>query len=310
MENEQAVRDELNNVREEIRNLKTNFLSFKDDKEKHFSKGEGHGKEIETLLAEIKKIEEENHLDKINQELEARKKEHEEAKVELTKLGSQPQEQRPTTAPTFQPRSSGSQDQKFVKRVSAKGAEAEIKKLELSMQTQVLSLEKESEYTKKIDELKSIVKQANAQAKAAQATTETPSTEGSESGPGAEYRKAKKKLIVAEKAIRSLYKQIRLISKEKKKRYKIIDSLRDERKKSFESFRNSKKEYTNLGKNLKNLYRREEEILMQLGEAPMQKRRIAEKNIKVKQKELEEKLMKKGGTLTTEDLLMLQSRGK
>jgi uncharacterized coiled-coil DUF342 family protein len=299
MENEQAIRDELNKVREDIRALKSQFLSSKDEKEKHFTKGEGHGKEIEGLLAEIKKIEEESHLDKINQELEARKKEYEEAKTELAKLpafdaGAQ---QREVFA---QPKQSVSSDAKFVKRISPQKAEKDIKKLELEMQTQVLSLDKEAEYTKKIDELKEIARQPVVQEK-------TDATQPL-SGPAAQYRKAKKKQIIAEKAIRSLYKQIRLISKEKKKRYKIIDALRDEKKKAFEDFRNMKKDYTSHGKNLKSLYKQEEELLAQLGESPMQRKRVAEKNLKVKQKELEEKLMKKGGTLTTEDLLMLQSK--
>ncbi len=58
---------------------------------------------------------------------------------------------------------------------------------------------------------------------------------------------------------------------------------------------------------MKDLYRKEEEFLEQLGEGQAQKKKKIEKNLKAKQKEVETKLQK-GATLTTEDLLAFQSK--
>ena len=74
----------------------------------------------------------------------------------------------------------------------------------------VLSLDKESELTKNIDELRQII-----------------NSHKHVSGPSDDFKdvrkdikQIRKKYINAERRIRSLYKQIRLISKEKKKKYK------------------------------------------------------------------------------------------
>lgn len=290
----EAIREELNKVREEIKSLKNDFFSKKDEKEKFFTEGEDYSNQINSLYDEIKQIEQENSLDKINEDLEAKKKDLDElsGKVKEAEEEFEKVKKNSSTSRDFKP---------VVKTMSSEKAMKEIKKLDTKLQTQVLSLEKESEITKKIAELKEMVEQSRGSA------TKTPTSD--------EFKKAKRNLNSIrrkynniEKKIRSLYKQIRLISKEKKKRYKEIDFLRDKKKKAFEEFRLNKKNYSGIGKDLKSLFKKEEDLLTQLGENPDQKKKKSDKEIKQKRKELEDKFMKKGGTLTTEDLLLFQTK--
>lgn len=286
----EAVREELNKIRTEIKKLKSDFSKKKNEKEDHFKRGEDYSKEIDTLYEEVKTLEKEHGLDKINEELEIRKKEHLELKSKLDELEKQ--------VGSIKTPSSNASQRPAIKTISSSKAQSEIKKLETQLQTQVLSLDKEGEIARKISELKGMV------------TNIVGDFSGDDSFKNArkDLRNVKKKFVNAERRIRSLYKQIRLISKEKKKKYKLIDDLRIAKKKAFDEFKSHKKTYGDVGKVLREFFKKEEELLTKLGESPVQKRRIAEKSLKVKQKEVEDKLMTKGQTLTTEDLLMLQSR--
>jgi uncharacterized coiled-coil DUF342 family protein len=294
----EAIRTELNTVRAEIKNLKSDFSKQRNEKEDHFTKGEDYSTEIDTLYNEVKSIESEHGLDKINTELELMKKEYDELKPQLDtaeKNFTHVKKTSPRIAPT-------STSGPVVKTISAEKAKSEIKQLETSLQTQVLSLDKESGITKRITELKEIVGNQSS----------SPTT-SDDSGSSVEFKNAKKELfsikkkfINVERRIRSLYKQIRLVSKEKKAKYKLIDELRAQKKASFDEFKIHKKSYTELGKTLKDLFKREEDILTELGEAPVQRKRTRDVELKAKQKEVESNFMTKGKTLTTEDLLMLQ----
>jgi len=289
----EAVREELNKIRAEIRSLKSDFNSKRNEKEAHFVKGEEYSNEINSLYEEVKKIESEHNLDKINSDLESSKKEYELLKSDLETLESKFKDMKKDYSNT-----NYNSEKPVIKTISIDKAKKEIKQLDTKLQTQVLSLDKESEIIKKIAELKSMVGVS--------------SKDSSDSGND-EFKDMKKKLNSTrkkfysfEKKIRSLYKQIRLISKEKKLKYKEIDSLRALKKEAFESFRSSKSVYSGVGKNLKDLFKKEEEILISLGESVVQRRKTADKNLRVKQKEAEDNLLKKGGTLTTDDLLLFQ----
>lgn len=283
----EAIRDELNKVRQTIKDLKKEFSTKKKEKEDHFDKGESYSKEINDLYEEIKTIEVENNLKTINEDLESRKAMLVELKSELAEVEKHFENIRQTSK----------QSKPEIRTISVDKAKKELKQLDTKLQTQVLSLDKESELIKKIQELKGQV-----------------SLNTGEEQDDDEFKEAKKNLNSVrrkfnntEKKIRSLYKQIRLISKEKKKRYKQIDILRDTKKKAFEEFRTTKKDYSIKGKDLKDLFKKENEILEQLGEAPIKRKQSSENRFpRANRKDVEEKLMKKGGTLTTEDLLMFQ----
>lgn len=287
----EAIREELNKVREQIRDLKKDFSKKKNQKEAHFSRGEEYSTKINSLYDEVKVIESEHDLEKINKELDLKKVEYEELKLKVIECEKNFKEVKSSSNPIKKPE---------IKTVSVEKAKKDLKKLDLQLQTQVLSLEKESELIKKIEELKELI------AKHSGETLESSSEFGDAKK---DLNSIKRKFNNVERRIRSLYKQIRLISKDKKKKYKEIDDLRDLKKKSYEEFRSQKKEYGSVGNDLKDLFKREDELLSELGESPSQKKRTFEKNIKIKQKEVESKLMKKGGVLTTEDLLLFQ-KGK
>lgn len=293
----EAIRAELKKVREDIKRLKKDFTSKRDVKEEHFSKGEEISSEINSLYETVKKIEEENNLEKINSELEEKKKEYEEFKEKLAHVEAEFKKYKTQKTPKQ------SQEKGSSKLISAEKAKKELKQLELKLQTQVLSLEKESQLSKEISHLKTIIENGPIGT-----TTSDDESSIEFKKVRKEFNTLKKKYINTEKKIRSLYKQIRLISKEKKKNYKRIDELRNIRKDAFESFRDIKKDYSNVGKELKDLFKKEEELLISLGEAPLQKKKVADSQIKKKQKEVEDMLLKKGATLTTEDLLAFQTR--
>ena len=290
----EAIRAELKNVRDEIRTLKKDFSIKKKEKEDHFDKGESYSTDINALYDEIKKIEVDNNLEAINKDLDERKVVLVELKTKLEELDSKFNEMKKTSRPVT--------DKPVVKTISAERARKEVKELELKLQTQVLSLDKESELIKQIQEFKKIIDSVSV----------VSSDEDGEEGDDVfksikrELNSVRRKFNNTEKKIRSLYKQIRIISKDKKQRYKQIDDLRDMKKKSFEEFRNIKKFYTETGKNLKDLFKKEVEMLESIGESPKQRKRVRDVDMKALRKEAEDKLFKKGGVLTTEDLLAFQ----
>ena len=290
----EAIRGELKKVREEIKTLKKEFSMKKKEKEDHFDKGESYSTEINALYDEIKKIEVENNLEAINKDLDERKVVLAELKTKLEELDTKFNEMKKTSRPVT--------DKPVVKTISAEKARKEVKELELKLQTQVLSLDKESELIKQIQDYKKVL----------ESVTGISSDEEGEEGDDAfkalkrELNSVRRKFNNTEKKIRSLYKQIRIISKDKKQRYKQIDDLRDMKKKSFEEFRTIKKFYTETGKNPKDLFKKEVEMLESLGESPKQKKKTKDVDMKALRKEAEDKLFKKGGVLTTEDLLAFQ----
>lgn len=288
----EAILEELKKVRADIRKLKKEFSENKDVKEGHFEKGESYSTEIDTLYEEIKQIEKENNLDLINKDLEERRVELDSFKTKLDELNSKFEVMKKSDV--ARPKKPA------VKTLSVEKIKKEIKKLDLKLQTQVLSLDKESELLKEISDLKEKIAMYN--------------TDSEDSEENSEIKEIKKELnyfrrkyAATEKKIRSLYKQIRLISKEKKRRYKRIDELRDLKKKSFEEFRSTKKNYSEVGKTLKDLFKKESDLMEEIGESPTQKKRFMDKEMKIKRKEVEDKLMNKG-VLTTEDLLAFQNK--
>lgn len=292
MDNE-AIRDELEKVRLEIRELKREFSKKRDEKESHFSKGKDFSKEIDALYDEVKKIEEESGLDKINEELESKKKECEVLKGRIDELESKFTQLRASSK-----KGEGGSFSK--KRATIGKLKNELARLDMKLQVQVLSLKEESELIDKIKSLKREISEIVGV-----------KTEGGEDEFGnvkTQLKSVRRDFIEAERSIRSLYKKIRLISKEKKKRYKRIDEIKDEKKKTMDLFREHKKEYSKLGKKLKALFKKEEELMEKLGESPVNKKKEFDKIFKAKRREVEDKLMKKKGVLTTEDLLMFQRK--
>ena len=104
--------------------------------------------------------------------------------------------------------------------------------------------------------------------------------------------------------IKRLYKKIRIISKDKKVIYTKIDSLKKEKEKEFNLFKEKKQEYMKIFKELKEYFKEENQILKKLGF----KNTINKTEIVKQKKELEDKLLKKGGVLTSEDLLLFQMK--
>lgn len=283
----EAIREELRKVKAEIKKLKSDFSQKKDEKEGHFLQGEDYSSKINALYDEINKIESESGLEVINKDLDEKVKLSEELKLKLDELDEKFKSMKDNSQKKSKP---------AIKTISVEKAKAEIKKIDLKLQTQVLSLDKESELIKKIQELKGQVSIVEG----------NDSTDDQFKTIKKELNSIRRKFNNNEKKIRSLYKQIRIISKEKKKRYKEIDDLRDLKKKSFEAFRDIKKKYSNTGKELKDLFKKESDLASKLGEAPAVKKKSMDKEIRQKRKEAEDKLMKKGGVLTTDDLLMFQ----
>jgi uncharacterized coiled-coil DUF342 family protein len=294
----EAIRAELKEVQQKIKDMKSSFSTKRDSKEEFFAQGEQYSEEINTLYDEVKEIEKENNLDKINEELDVKKVQYEELKIQLKDVETKFKSVKPDTTPR----------KPVIKTISVEKAKKELKDLDLKLQTQVLSLDKESEITRKIVQLKEIVGQTDGAEPEAEEDSEYRTLRR-------DFNAQRRKFNNVEKKIRSFYKQIRLISKEKKKRYKRIDELRALRKQVFDNFKSQKEEYSEVGKDLKDLFKQESEFLEQLGESPRKQSRprrkpsngIDSKELKKKQKEVEDNFLK-GGTLTTDDLLMFQRK--
>lgn len=293
----EAIRAELKEVQQKIKDMKSSFSTKRDSKEEFFAQGEQYSEEINNLYDEVKEIEKENNLDKINEELDVKKVQYEELKTGLKEAETKFKNVKPDTTPR----------KPVIKTISVEKAKKELNDLDLKLQTQVLSLDKESEITRKIVQLKEVIGQTDG---------EDPSTEEDSEYKilRREFNTQRRKFNNVEKKIRSFYKQIRLISKEKKRRYKRIDELRALRKQVFDSFKSQKEEYSEVGKDLKDLFKKESDLLEQLGESPRRHSKVRRKpsgidskELKKKQKEVEDNFLK-GGTLTTDDLLMFQRK--
>jgi len=284
---DKAIREELKELQQKIKEFKNNFSKKRNSKESAYLKGEGFSKEINNLYAEVEEIENNNNLDKINQDLEKKLVERAELEKKIEEYEKEFRELNERRV---------SQPKPKIKTISSEKLKKELKILEHKLQTQVLSLDKEAELVKKIEEIKNTIKTQFSRSEDGEVHVVTKKL----------LFKSRRKLDNIQKKIRSLYKQIRLINKEKKKKYKCIDELRVQKKEAFDSFKLSKKDYSQIGKELKELFTKEEELLSKLGEIPGDKKSKG-KEIKKKQKELEEKFLKKGQKLTTEDLLMLQA---
>lgn len=303
---EKAIRDELIEIQKRIKDLKKDFFEKKKVKEEFFTAGEEFSEQINSLYEDVKKIEQENNLDVVNKELEENKAHYDEIKDKYESLKKDFENMIKS-----KPKKKASSKEKSTDkthRISPEKAQKQLQALELQVQTQVLSLDKEAEVARQITELKEIAQ--SQQKKEVREDNDDANEDPNFKAVKKEYYDLRKKYNNIEKKIRSLYKQIRLISREKKQRYKEIDNLRDQKKEAFESFRVHKKSYIELGKELKDLFKKEEEMLSQLGEdAPVKKKRTNYRaNNSKNEKQVEDMLMKKGATLTTEDLLALQKR--
>ena len=95
----EAIRAELKEVQQNIKDLKSSFSTKRDSKEEFFAQGEQYSEEINTLYDEVKEIEKENNLDKINEELDVKKVQYEELKTQLKEVETKFKNVKPDTTP-------------------------------------------------------------------------------------------------------------------------------------------------------------------------------------------------------------------
>ena len=283
---EKSDLEELKKIKSEILVLKKDFLLNRQNKEKYFSQGEENSKKINDLYLEIKEIEKNHNLDELNSELKCVKEEFDSLKLTL--------DEKEKIFQNLNTYSKKMLDNKIKGNFDSKKKLEEKKKLEFKLETHVSTLKEEADINKKIQEIdKEILEGLDFEDK-------------DYGGAKKDLKLTKKKYFICEKRIRSLYKKIRLASKEKKAKYTLISEIKKDKKKDFENFRKFKKIYLEILKKLKEKFEEEKKFSKEVGGNSDFDNNKSE-SLRKAQKEVEEKILNQK-ELTTEDFLILQTK--
>lgn len=276
--NNGTIPEELSNLIKKIQELKVVYREKSNEQQAEFKNIEKISSEIEKFYSEVKEIETRTHLDEINKKLKGKedilKRIREEVK-EAKKSGEVVVKEVVV------------EKKDFKKSVNKQDVKKQIESLETQLQTKFNSLDDEKKINSKLKELK-----------------ELDVGDDYESGEKRPLSKLLKQESKLNGQIGDVYKKIRVISKEKKNIYEKVDVLKKERKEKYSVFKEAKKRFLKVSKELKGLFD-EEGVLREKHNMPLNKKK---ENVRIKRKELEEGLFKKGKTLTAEDLLLFQER--
>ena len=263
----------LEDLKKSILELKNSFGKKRDEKEDKYALAISFSEEIKKEYDKIKKVEEEHNLKDLNDRLEKITEEKDELEKQILDI----KKQIPRLTKT------------------EKNLLNKIKKIE--------DLVKENKDESKLSDLNNDLEKARLEFKEEKdkrvLTEEDEKTKEN-------YFNVRRKIFELTKESQLIYRQIRIASKSKKKIFKVIDDLKKKKEEAFDEFKNFKNEYNLISKKLKQLFKEEENLAKEFGiELGITKKR---KENKDKIKEIENKLLKEGGVLTTEDLIAFQSK--
>ena len=261
--------EELENIKKNIKELKIKLNSLRKEKESYFNNVSDCSSEIEELYKKVKEVESNSNLKEINEILDKKKKELEEFDKEISKCS-----------------------------IELEKLEKDKKKDLDKLFEEIEDLKKELKNTKNKEDANSVRKKIEEVKKKFDKNELILKRR--------ERNNLKRKKERVDIKIRRLYKKIRIISKDKKVLYKEIDNVRSKKDDKFGLFKDQKKEYVEIMKQLKVLFTKEEELEKELGIKVRRKQKVP--NLSQKRKNAEEKLFKKGQVLTTEDLLLFQMK--
>ncbi len=288
MQEKIKIFEDLKVLKKEINDLRKNLNSIDDQKESWFDKKEEYGSSIRELIKNIKDGKAKR--DELTKRVKENKKERDELNQKIKAGVSKLKELNEEKSQISKERG---EDPSRIKET--------IEKLDLSIETDAMSFENEKKVMKRINELKKKFKEAEIKSEAYE-----------------NFKKVSKGIDNFKKEANLVHLAMQGRARESQKLHeslvansKEIDKLKVEEEKAFERFIEFKKKFTEVNSLLKEKLTKLGEIKKKLDGFRLkdkEKRKLDEESfIKSKEAEVEEKI-KKGGKLTTEDLLVFQNK--
>ena len=289
-EEKKKVLEELSKHRKEVRDHRDSLNKINDEKESWFQKKKEYSQEIVRIVSEIKTSKE--NRDNLTGSVKKLKADRDELRSQISKRIKEIKRLKYEHS---------SETKKFPVKKNPKSIKQEIEKLETVIETEALSFKREQKIMDKIRNLKKIYSEIQ-----------------SLSGEIEKTDRLSNLIDNLKKEADKVHKNIQVIAAESHKKHeamieksKSMKNLKKKEKSAYKQFTYMKKKFVELNQSLRGKLSRLHELSKLLERTKSEKKQKVKKKeeeiLKEKTKEVEEKI-KKGKKLTTEDLLIFQSK--
>ena len=279
------LHESLQSARKEIESIRQSLNKINDEKESFFQKRQDAGRKIRELISEVKELRQKR--DALTSSVKDLKKGREELNTRLKGFSSEL-------------KTISSKKQEVLKKHKIKEDPAKIRtqidRLEVKLETEVMSFEKEKQFNKQIKELR----------KRYHDVKDLDVVLGNFSEKSKEAYKVRDEAKKAHRDIQGRAGESQKFHEAMIAKSKEIDALRKEEDETNRNFMELKSRFTEINDQLKEKLKAAGDISSQLKEMSMDR---DERILRSKEQLVEEKI-KKGEKLTTEDLLVFQKMGK
>jgi len=284
--------EELNKLRLEISKLRDSLNELDAQKELWFTKKSESSSKIKSGIVKIKQLKLQR--DQLTSEVKALKPKRDRFNYEVKQESSELKDLEKGKEQIFK-------DIKM--KESPFRLKKELEQLEFKMETEPMAFSKEQVLMKKINQLTEKLQATKVLAVVSNKVRNTSS----------ELRTTRKEANDIHRQIQEKAKQSQQVHEEILKTSAEIDAQKPIEQESFEKFSEYKKQFMEASSQLKEKLKAMDELRNKLGSLADEKKEIRKQQqedfLKTKEQEVEDKI-KKGGKLTTEDLLVFQNIGK
>ncbi len=279
----------LNGLKKEISELKVSLNQVDEQKEKWFRDKEAFSRKIKDLIKEIRedKAKRNSLTDEVKKHKEKRKELNEKSKSKISDILKINQKEK-----------------EVIRKHHIKGdpsaIRAEMDRLELRIETEVMSFDKEKGIMKQIKGLKKRLDESNGLNSILSKKSDL-----------------SKEIDILKKEAKEVHKMIQIVAKESQVKHesiirgsKEIDELKKKEEEAFQKFIEFKKKFNEINDNLKDKLTEMGKINEKLGvykEESRKKRKEKEDRMLKNQADILNEKIKKREKLTTDDLLMFQN---
>ncbi len=279
---EPEPKEEYLQKKREVSQLRAQLTSLNIEKEKVYLELHSGGQQIRSIMGQINQIKRER--DQLTSQVKALKEEREKLNEAVKEKAQEKQEVLDKKKDLLQ----------GVERKESPGRlKAEIARLEMKIQTEVMPFNKEQQLTKHIKELKAKVKQTEQQNEAWKEVT----------AASADFSESRKKA-------NEIHRQIQEVAEKSQEKHQQMNTLYDQLKQLRQQEKPSKQKYLELKSQWEQAKKNFEELVARVNELTKLFQEENEKSFKAKAKEksaeVQEKLMK-GKKLKMEDILAFQA---
>ncbi|MBN1385473.1 hypothetical protein JW968_00670 [Candidatus Woesearchaeota archaeon] len=288
-EEKQEIYGKLKDFRSEISRLKNELNQVNDEKEAWFAKKQEYGKQIKTLISDITASRKKR--DELTRNVKELKKERGQVAEGIKKSI---EEVKKVNAE----KDKAAQDQQA--RVNPKRLMEDIEKLEMQIETNVMSFDKEKKLMKEIKSMKKQLGEAKGASNIWQKSRDLSKT----------INEMKKKADAVHNQIQTMAKQSQVLHEELITKSKEVDELKKKEEEAYKKFSELKEKFNSVNEQLKKKLEEagmaHEKVKEAKEDSFKEKKKRETATLKDKQDAINEKIAR-GEKLTTEDLLVLQS---